>query len=118
MENINYFEDGLFYGSENFFRVGKNLIATDGAKFVFDKFQCYWIGDCIQSYIPELIHRDRGFYVCRVVLNEDQSCKFFIDDDDEQFIIQEIEFTDLKENIRLFVCQSEENFTVMLPSEY
>ena len=60
-------------------------------------------------------------YVCKFILNEDkQSGTFTIDDGDDNILItQEIIFTDITANVRLFLTTAPNNESViLLPSEY
>ncbi|NJO93951.1 MAG: hypothetical protein HC820_05560 [Hydrococcus sp. RM1_1_31] len=44
----------LFTGSQKFFRHSKNLIFTEGVKYVADKGSAYWLIDAIASYQPQV----------------------------------------------------------------
>lgn len=115
---IEFWEDPNYYGSYEFIRTLFSLL-TEGVYFMCEELQCYWLIDVINSYIPSLEIDE--FYVCKFILNEDkQSGTFTIDDGDDNILItQEIIFTDITANVRLFLTTAPNNESViLLPSEY
>jgi hypothetical protein len=106
-----------FFGTENYHRFTNNLLLTDGAKAMADKFKCYWFLDIIWSYqIPKVKDKCEGFQVWKLKKNEDQSADVRCEDGDKNLIVtQHIPFTDFEaDEAELWV----EANVVLLPSEH
>jgi len=114
-------EAGLrqFTGSENWYRHGinRNVVFTDGAKYVADQGGAYWPLDAIA--IAQ--HRERDvafeeFQVWRLKVNADRSASLTCDDGNGNIVYtQRIAFTDFPlDAIKLYFT----DHTILLPSEY
>jgi hypothetical protein len=118
-KEIVFFEDFNFTGTENYYKTTflKNFLVTDGIKFMFEKLACYWVGDVVASYFPNIVKLD-WFFSVKVIVN-DSKAFFTIDDGNENVLIkQDIPFTDLKHNLKMFLQWDGEKMVLMLPSEY
>lgn len=119
MKTINYYENRNFTGTESYFKISNvGLIATDGVIDTFEKFQCFWLGDIIASYLHKLGNDD--LYVCKFDLDEKgDKGMFYIEDGNNNVIIkQKIKFTDIIVSIKLFLSTESPNSILLLPSEY
>jgi hypothetical protein len=129
MENqTQYYQDANAHGSEHFYRL--NLltpwaIATDGAYLMFQKLRCFWLFDSIVSHISSIKKNfpdifSEGFLVARLVRNEGGSgAALTIEDGNDLVLVtQNIPFTDIEENVLLFVEYNGDGWTVLLPSEH
>lgn len=113
-----------FYGTENYYRTNPGLLVTDGVKFLADNAGCYWLLDMVWSYLPVLRKSRDTFFV--VVLTKegvrDPGAIFSIQDDippNQTYAQQAIEYTDfLLDEIVLYLSATEEEFVLMLRSEY
>jgi hypothetical protein len=115
---IEFWEDPNFYGTYEYIRTLFSYM-TEGVYFMCEELKCYWLIDVINSYIPSLEMNE--FYVCKFILNDDrQSGTFTIDDGDDNIIItQNIMFTDITANVRLFLTTApDKESVILLPSEY
>lgn len=127
------YEDEKYYRFNPF---AKNWVATSGIMNHCEKSQCFWVLDAIASYVPTLA-KCKGvdyFLIVSVEVNQNKTALFTIKQEqhDERegchykvIIQQEIEYTDLKENLTFWAinessgvydpaCQT----VVLLPEEY
>lgn len=107
-----------FTGSEHWYRHGlnRNVLFTDGAKYVADAGGAYWLLDSI--VIAQLCDRRIGaqpFQVWKLSVRPDQSAALTCEDGCYNFVfVQEIAFTDFpRPGVTLWF----ENNTIYLPSE-
>ena len=113
-----------FYGTERYYRTNPGLLVTDGAKFLADNAGAYWLLDMVWSYLPVLRKSGDTFFV--VVLTKDgveaPGAMFSIQDDvppSKTYATQAVEFTDFPlDEIALYLSATEEEFVLMLKSEY
>ena len=113
-----------FYGTEHYYRTNPGLLVTDGVKFLADTAHCYWLLDMVWSYLPVLRKSRDTFFV--VVLTKegvrDPGAIFSIQDDipaNQTYAQQAIEYTDFPlDEIVLYLSATEEEFVLMLRSEY
>lgn len=113
-----------FYGTEAYHRTNPGLLVTDGVKFLADNAGCYWLLDMVWSYLPVLRKSRDTFFV--VVLTKegvrDPGAIFSIQDDippNQTYAQQAIEYTDFPlDVIVLYLSATEEEFVLMLRSEY
>ena len=113
-----------FYGTEAYHRTNPDLLVTDGVKFLADNAGCYWLLDMVWSYLPVLRKSRDTFFV--VVLTKegvrDPGAIFSIQDDippNQTYAQQAIEYTDFPlDEIVLYLSATEEEFVLMLRSEY
>jgi len=108
-----------FTGSEQWYRHGINgrVLFTDGAKFVADQADAYWLIDEIAIIQP---HNKRvaaeEFQVWKLAVKPDHSGVLTCEDGNDNVVYtKEIEYTDFPpEGITLWFT----NNTILLPSEY
>jgi hypothetical protein len=114
-----------FCGSSTWYRhwTGK-LIYTEGAQYLAEQAQAYWLIDAIASYQGEdVLTQDpllQEFQVWMLTVYEDRTARLecVADTDQPPVVIQEIELTDFPlSEIKLYVCLGEQ-LCLMLPSEY
>lgn len=127
-EKIKYYMDPHAHGSENFFIMNpfcRWAIATEGVNQMCEKLSCYWLFDAVVSHIPTIrsthpdIYED-GFIVAKLHLNKEDSGAVLLVTDGNDTVLQkqEIPFTDISENVMLFVEYNGQGWTVLLPSEH
>ena len=108
-----------FTGSENWYRHGinRNVLFTDGAKYVADEGQAYWLLDAIaicQRY--ETAVAAEPFLVWTLKVQADRTATLVCDDGNNNIVFsQHIEFTDFpRDEITLWFA----NNVIYLPSEH
>ena len=111
-----------FYGTEHYYRHMPGLVITDGVKFLADNAGCYWILDIVWSYLPVLRKSRDTFFVVRYAGTPGASGLFSITDDippNQTYAQQAIEHTDFPlDEIVMYLSATEEEFVLMLRSEY
>lgn len=105
--------------TENYYRhTLPGLMFTDGVRDMAERLACYWFLDCIGSYVPEIRGKDH-FFVCRVHRLPDGGAKFVIDDGNRNMIIRQcIEYTDIPENVKVYIQDNGHHFIACMPEEY
>jgi hypothetical protein len=108
-----------FTGSENWYRHGinRNILFTDGAKYVADAGGAYWLLDAIaicQRYEKRVAAK--RFQVWTLKVREDRTAALICGDGNDNIVYtQHIEFTDFPlDEISLWFA----NNTIYLPSEH
>jgi hypothetical protein len=108
-----------FSGSENWYRHGinRNVLFTDGAKYVADAGGAYWLLDeiaIIQPYDKAVAAEE--FQVWKLTVRPDRTATLTCDDGNGRIVFtKEIEFTDFPlDTITLWFA----NNTIYLPSEH
>ena len=91
-------------------------------KFLADTAHCYWLLDMVWSYLPVLRKSRDTFFVVRYAGTPGESGLFFITDDippNQTYAQQAIDYTDFPlDEIVLYLSATEEEFVLMLRSEY
>ena len=127
-----YYVDNESIGTESYHRLTlvKRCLATDGVALMCEKLKCFWFMDIVGSYIPDIekaMNKDGNTFFVGVFDLDDNDSKgqFRIEDGDYNiYITQDVEYTDLKKSIKVFIAAQQEdedsklNWVVMLPSEY
>jgi len=111
-----------FYGSENFYRHGlvRNLIYTDGIKFLADEVGGYWFIDVVASYLHKPEVKAEPFQLWSIKLNGEGCIITMRADTNEPPVVeQEIPYTSFPENFECF-CEANElgGHTLLLKSEH
>ena len=109
-----------FYGTDNYFKwsmLFPQLVMTDGAKYIADSCDAYWLMDAIASHFKS--YKTHGFAVAKLK----QHSKGFVlrieDGDDNALERQTIEYIDFPlDEITLYVVDSGDFWVILLPSEY
>lgn len=108
-----------FTGSEQWYRHGlvRNILFTDGAKYVADKAGAYWLLDEIalaQRYEKSVAAEE--FQLWKLTVNPDHTAVLTCEDGNGEAVLSKnIPFTDFPlDEIKFYVT----NNTILLPSEY
>jgi hypothetical protein len=108
-----------FTGSENWYRHGinRNVLFTDGAKYVADQGGAYWLLDAIAiAQRHDKSVTAEGFQVWKLTVREDRTASLVCGDGNDNIVYtQHIEYTDFPlDEITLYFA----NNVIHLPSEY
>ena len=108
-----------FTGTEQWYRHGINrkVLFTDGAKYVADQAEAYWLLDeiaIIQPYDKRVAAEE--FQVWKLTVKPDNSATLVCEDGNDNVVYTKaIEYTDFPpDGITLYFCSN----TILLPSEY
>lgn len=115
--------DGLsrYTGTENYHHLHPRLYLTDGAYFLATEAQCFWLFDCIASYL-HAVPTDEHF--CVVLFErKGEGGDFEIVNDvpaSRYYATQHMSFTTFPlQKIKLYLSRATDTeFIVMLPQEY
>ena len=119
LENkVEYFRSGS-YGTEKYYKHFGGLLYTDGVKEMCEKLGAYWFIDIVASYIPKYREKDT-FGVARFHVDlEDSSGVFFIDNGNNKvYRTQEVEYTDLEINLKVYIQDNGKYWVACMPEEY
>lgn len=112
-----------FFGTEEYHRYSmlfRNVLLTDGAKFLADEAGAHWLMDAIASHLPS-VPKDEHFVVVQFWV-QDTAGSLSLQDDvppTHVYAQQVIAFTDFPlPEIKLYVTRTEDHWLIMLPSEY
>ncbi|MEN9897018.1 MAG: hypothetical protein RLZZ66_667 [Pseudomonadota bacterium] len=111
-----------FSGTENYYRIMPNVLMTDGAKFVADNGEAYWLMTTIASYLPEFTEKET-FIVATLQVTRTATSSHAIlklnDGNDNILAEQFIEYTDFElDEIKLYACYNGDMWVIMIPREY
>jgi len=107
-----------FIGTEKYYRISRRHLLTDGTKYLAEAAECFWMMDAIASHLCEIGTED-WFVLVRVEVTEGRAVMIYEDGNDREHARQEIPYTDFPLNsITLYACWDQENWVIMLPSEY
>lgn len=107
-----------FTGTEQYYRISKKHLLTDGTKFLADQAQCYWMMDAISSHLAEIGTAD-WFVLVKTMVKNSKALMVYEDGNGHEHARQQIPYTDFPlEEITLYACWDGEHWVIMLPSEY
>jgi hypothetical protein len=118
MKKFNLANLAQFTGTEHYYRLNRKCLITDGAKFLADTAEAYWLLDVAASYLIELGTAD---WFVLVRLNVKDCCAELTVEDGNGTVRarQQIPYTDFPADEQLlYACWDGENWVIMLPSEY
>lgn len=108
-----------FTGSEHWYRHGmvRNVLFTDGVKYVADNGGAYWLVDAIAfAQVTEQAVAAEGFQLWKLTVRPDRTATLACEDGNYNAVYtQELEFTDFPlEEITFYFTDN----VILLPSEY
>ena len=105
-----------FIGTTRYYRsTFGRLLLTDGAHYLRERLNCYWLIDIVESYQPKV--GDKPFQLWGIRVNPDKSAVVEMREDTglAPLVKQAIPYTDFKLKQYEFFCIDK---VVMLKSEY
>ncbi len=114
-----------FYGTEQYHRYNPvlfpNVLLTDGALFIAESCDAYWLMDVISSHLPSIKKAGDTFAVARLAAGNN-SALFSLTDDippNVTYATQAIEYTDFPlDEIKFYVSFDGDDWVILLTSEY
>jgi hypothetical protein len=115
-----------FTGSEYFFSHwgNSNMVYTEGIKYLAEKANCYWLIDEIALVLlPRLLLEYKDwFYSIELKAYAENSAIIKVGDgNNKTHFKHKINWTDfpvLEKPVQLYLCDSSNNYCLMLPREY
>jgi len=115
---LDSFTMSQFTGTGSYYRISRRHLLTDGTKHLAEKAACFWMMDAIASHLCEIGTED-WFVLVRVRVTEGRVVMIYEDGNDHEHARQEIPYTDFPlDSITLYVCWDQDDWVIMLPSEY
>lgn len=115
-KDVAYYKNPYAMGTDGYYRsMSKALVFTTGIKAMAEELECFWVIDVVASYSGKY----QDFMGAYFILNGG-GCDFYLTDGNDNVIVhQKIPFTDLTQNLNLFVSRADsDRYVLMLPSEY
>jgi hypothetical protein len=111
-----------FSGTENYYRIMPNVLMTDGAKFVADNGEAYWLMTDLAAHCAEFTEKET-FIVATLQVTRTATSSHAIlklDDGNDNILAQQfIEYTDFPlDEIKLYACYNGDMWVIMIPREY
>ncbi|EKD42200.1 MAG: hypothetical protein ACD_73C00271G0001 [uncultured bacterium] len=115
-QNLKY-ELSQFTGTEQYYRFHE-LLLTDGTYYLAEAAKCFWFIDVIWSYVGRWLDKE-DFITCKLTVNDSIGKVVFDDGNKNVLASQTIPYTDFPlDKIQLYIVRQDNQFVVMLPSEY
>jgi hypothetical protein len=109
---------GQFTGTSRYYRISRRHLLTDGTRYLAEQAACFWLMDAIASHLCEIGTED-WFVLVRVRVTEGRAVMIYEDGNDKEHARQEIPYTDFPlDSITLYACWDQDDWVIMLPSEY
>ena len=109
-----------FYGTENYYQwspIFRNFLLTDGAKYIAEACDAYWLVDLFASHLPS--YKDEGFAVLYLKVKDGKAVAQIEDGNGKVLAKQKIDYTNFPlDQIVLYCSPQDDTFVVLLPSEY
>lgn len=107
-----------FTGTMHHHRLSRRHLLTDGACYLSERAQCWWIMDAIASHVDEIGTGD-WFILVKVLVQGRAAVMVYEDGNGHEHARQMIPYTDFPlAEIALYVCWDGDHWVIMLPSEY
>ena len=111
-----------FSGTEHYYRIMPTVLMTDGAKFVADNGEAYWLMTAIASYLPDFTNTESFIVANLTVTRTATACSALLkldDGNDNVLVEQHIAYTDFElDEIKFYACYTGDTWVIMLPREY
>lgn len=106
-----------FIGTSQYYRYFNGILLTDGAKFFFEKLECFWFLDIIAT---EFVDLPENFQTYTIKVENNEAIITASDGAENIIKTKEISFTDLPDSewLLYMVKYPSEPKVIMLPSEY
>ena len=118
MKNFDKTQLTQFIETTGYYRISRRHLLTDGAKYLAEEAECFWMMDAIASHLSEIGTAD-WFVLVRVEGTEGRAVMIYEDGNSREHARQEIPYTDFPlPSITLYACWDQEHWVIMLPSEY
>ncbi len=107
-----------FTGTAQYWRVARQFVITDSAKYLAETAACFWLIDAAISHLLELGTAD-WFVLVRTEVSGSQATMIYEDGNGLERARQAIPYTDLQlPSVNLYAVWDSERWVIMLPSEY
>lgn len=106
-------------GTNHYHRMYADFYLTDGARFLADNANCYWLMTLYWSHMLNIDHNQHEFTVLKLTVQNSAAFVSIEDGNDNVLAQQFVEYTDFQlPTFSLYCCWFGEGWVVMLTSEY
>jgi hypothetical protein len=103
-----------FTGTQTYTRITRRHLLTDGARYLADQAECYWLMDAVASHLDEIGTQD-WFVLIRMELQGTTATLIYEDGNGLEHARQAIPYTDFPlDEIRLSACWDTAHSVIML----
>ena len=108
-----------FTGTTQYYRILPTFVVTDGAKYLMDHAECYWLAQLYGLHLVDISFNDEPFTVLKLK-RVGEGARIVIEDGNGNTLsYQGLDYTDFPmDEITLFASWSGEFWVAMLASEY
>lgn len=108
-----------FSGSDQLARLTRTVLLTEGARYLAEAAECFWLFDVYASHLGRVDNNKNGF-TCLKLTQTNRIASVSIEDGNYRVLAkQKIEYTDFPlPAITLYGCWAGEFWVLMLTSEY
>ncbi len=108
-----------FTGSEQFARLTRTVVLTEGSRYLAEAAECFWLFDLYASHLSSVDY-NKDWFTCLKLTRTHRSASVSIEDGNDRVLAkQNIEYTDFPlPAITLYGCWAGEFWVLMLTSEY
>ena len=118
MQQLDPAQLSQFSGTEKYYRISRRHLLTDGAKYLAESAECFWMMDAIASHLSEIGTSD-WFVQVKVTVQNSRATMIYDDGNGNEHARQDIPYTDFPlDIITLYACWDGEHWVIMLPGEY
>jgi hypothetical protein len=109
-----------YTGTTAYYRLYPKVVLTDGAKFLAEEANCFWLMDVYASHLLWAIDGEQESFTCLQMRTKKHHATIVIDDGNGVVLAkQTIDFTDFPlHHIKLYACWDNACWVIMLTSEY
>ena len=121
LETLSFYTDPEAVGTTQYYYLTfaakwARLVGTDGIKIMCEELKCFWVLDLLVGLQPRFWG---AFYVVYIVKTDDGGYYLMLDDGNGNIMYcKRYPYTDIKENLKLFLAPSEDLWVLYLPSEH
>lgn len=107
-----------FYGTQNYYLFGAELVLTEGIKYLADTANAYWLLTAIKSHLADCFAIS-DFCVAKLSVEKQTAHLVITDGNDHILAHQQFDYTDFPiKSITIYVLKSHPYSVILLPSEY
>jgi hypothetical protein len=101
-----------FAGTQTYTRITRRHVLTDGARYLAEHAECYWLMDAVASHLDEIGTQD-WFVLVRLELQGTTATLIYEDGNGHEHARQAIPYTDFPlDAIQLYACWDTEHWVM------
>lgn len=118
MKNFDPTVPSYFTSSEHYYRLSRKHQTTDGAKYLVDSDEFYWLLDATTSHLSE-IGTNEWFVLVTLIIKDSKATLIYTDGNRNELARQQIPYTNFPiAGIKLCCCYDGEKWITTLENKY